>query len=67
MREDAIRQLQASRRDALKNDKVETLLARELPREFYWTIDDTKHADIVRAKKLLDSIKTGNFSEKAYY
>lgn len=65
MREDALRQLQASRRDALRNDKVETLLARELPRDFFWTLSDTKHPDIARARKLLDSITAGNLAPLA--
>ncbi|HSI36638.1 MAG TPA: hypothetical protein VK986_23835, partial [Tepidisphaeraceae bacterium] len=62
MRADAAAQLRASRRDALRDDKVEALLSRELPTDYYWTLADPAHADVDRARRLLQSISGGEIA-----
>ena len=65
MRADAAAQLRASRRDALRDDKVEALLNRELPADYFWTLADPTHAGVDRARRLLESISAGEISSPA--
>jgi lipopolysaccharide export system protein LptA len=48
-----------------KANRVEALLARHSPAGVFWTLDDASHADVARARKLLESIGDGQYRAAA--